>query len=321
MLALIARHSPIIMPLCAVLGFCVPALAEATLRWLPEILFFMMFFALLGINQKQLILLLTRPAIWRFALLQTVGFCLFCSAGAYILGVRGDLLLALAAISATAPLFGSAVVVNAVGFDPMKAMAQTIAATLLMPLPLLLILKLLSTAGAELNLALYFQRLLIYISTPIVLAVVLRRLIPGDVLTRYYPSVARFNVLLLMCFPIGLISGFRRLFDHNPLQAAWMLGLGVLLVAVFYFGTYLLYRKQGEADAIPAALVSGGRNLMLSYIITTPFTGPLFLPLVGAVQLPIFSLAFIGKLMARRHFAAQAANPSATEPPSAPPRH
>ncbi len=299
MLSFIAKHSPIIMPLCAVLGFAVPGLADATLRWLPEILFFLMFFALLGMNQKQLILQLARAPVWRFALLQSVGFCLACTGAAYGFGLRGDLLLAIAAISATAPLFGSAVVVKTVGFDPLPAMAQTIAATLVMPLPLLLVLKFFASDAAELDFGLYFQRLLVYISTPIVLAVVLRRLLPDAWLTRYYPSVARFNVILLMAFPIGLISGFRQLYLNSPSQALWMLGLGTLLVMVFYWGTYLLYRRQGKAAAISAALVSGGRNLMLSYIITVPFTGPMFLPLVGAMQLPIFSLAFIGKLMAK----------------------
>lgn len=299
----ISRHSPAIMPFCALFGFVLPDIADAVLTWLPEILFFLMFFALLGINQKQLLLRLTHAAVWRFALLQCVGFCLLCGGCAYLCGARGDLLLAVAAAGATAPLFGSAVIVKAVGFDPLEAMAQTIAATLLMPLSLLLILQLLAADGAGLKLWLYVQRLLVYIAGPMVLAVVLRRILPEGLLARYYPQVGRFNVLLLMAFPIGLIGGYRRFFDQDPLAALGFFGLGLLLAAVFYFGAYLLYRKHGDDTAIPAALVCGGRNLILAYTITAPFMGSLFLPLIGAMQLPVFSLPFLGKIMARRHFA------------------
>ena len=303
LLSHISKHSPAIMPFCAVFGFVFPHIADAVLQWLPEILFFLMFFALLGINQKALIVRLIHASVWRFALLQCVGFCLLAGGAASLFGVRGDLLLAVSAAGATAPLFGSAVMVKAVGFDPLEAMAQTIAATLLMPLPLLLILQLWAADGAELNLWLYVQRLLIYIAGPIVLAVLLRRILPGDLLTRYYPEVGKFNVLLLMTFPIGLIGGYRHFFDQDTVAALWFLGFGVLLVALFYFGTYWLYRRYGDDVAIPAALVCGGRNLILAYTITTPFMGSLFLPLIGAMQLPIFSLPFIGKIMARRYFA------------------
>lgn len=302
----ISRHSTLIMPFCAVLGFAFPTVADALLDWLPEILFFLMFFALLGINQQQLVRRLAQAAVWRFAVLQCMGFCLLAGGAAYVLGARGDLLLAVAAAGATAPLFGSAVMVQAVGFDPLEAMAQTIAATLIMPWPLWAVLQWLAADGAALNLWLYGQRLLVYILGPIALAVVVRRILPGGVLGRYYPVVGQFNILLLLTFPVGLMGGYRHFCDHNPAAALWFLGLGCMLVLLFYFGAYCCYRRYGDAVAIPAALVCGGRNLLLAYTITTPFMGSLFLPLIGAMQLPVFSLPFVGKIMARRHCAARA---------------
>ena len=52
MLKFIARHSTIFMPFCALIGFLFPQLSNAVLPFLPQVLFFLMFFTLLGIDQK-----------------------------------------------------------------------------------------------------------------------------------------------------------------------------------------------------------------------------------------------------------------------------
>ena len=52
MLSFIARHSTVIMPLCGIIGFIFPDLSNFVLGYLPEVLFFLMFFTLLGIDQK-----------------------------------------------------------------------------------------------------------------------------------------------------------------------------------------------------------------------------------------------------------------------------
>ncbi|MFW1531361.1 hypothetical protein ACEWAM_22890, partial [Vibrio parahaemolyticus] len=70
---------------------------------------------------------------------------------------------------------------------------------------------------------------------------------------------------------------------------------------VFYFTAYIIYRRFGYENAIVAALVCGGRNVLLSYTITVPFMGAVFLPLLGAFQLPMFCLPLLGKYMAKRH--------------------
>lgn len=220
---------------------------------------------------------------------------------AYLLGVRGDLLLAIAGLSATAPLFGTGAIVNAVGFDALLAMAKTITATLVMPVSLLVILWLLGSKDAHLDFVLYVKRLLIYIIAPMILAVAARQYIPRDKLNIYYPKIAKFNIILLMMFPLGLMSGFRHTFDTNPMQALSLFGLGTALSLVFYFSAYFLYRRFGYENAIISALACGGRNVLLAYTITTPFMGAMFLPLIGAYQLPSFCLPLLGKKMVKWH--------------------
>lgn len=301
MLRFIARHSTLIMPLCAVVGFVLPDLSNAVLAYLPEVLFFLMFFTLLGIDQYALLKRIVTKYVWGFAVLQSAGMSLVLVLISYALGVRGDLLLAIAGLGATAPLFGSGALVNAVGFDAQLAMAKTIAATLVMPCTLLGVLWLLGDKNAHLDLATYIKRLVIYIIMPMVLAVAARRFIAPDILSRYYPKVAQFNILLLLLFPLGLMAGFRETFDQDIWQALSLLALSSVLALFFYFSAYFIYRRFGYENAIVAAIVCGGRNVLLAYTITVPFMGAMFLPLLGAFQLPAFCLPMLGKYMVKRH--------------------
>ncbi|ELA09459.1 hypothetical protein MOMA_03615 [Moraxella macacae 0408225] len=300
MLKFIARNSTIFMPLCALFGFLFPQVSNTVLPFLPQILFFLMFFTLLGINQKQLITRLATLPVWLYALFQAGGFCVIVTIIAYLFGAKGDLLLAISALAATAPLFGSGAIVNAVGFDALLAMAKTIAATLIMPLSLLIVLWLLGSPDARVDFAIYFQRLLIYIVAPMLLAVVVRQAVSLENLNKIYPKIAQFNIILLLMFPLGLMGGFRATFDKSPTNALLLMALAWILAFGFYFGAYFLYLKKGKELAIICALVCGGRNVLLTYTIATPFLGAIFLPLIGALQLPMFCLPLIGKIMAKK---------------------
>lgn len=300
MLKFIARNSTIFIPLCALFGFLFPQVSNAVLPFLPQILFFLMFFTLLGIDQKKLVARFATTPVWLYAVFQAGVFCVIVTVLAYLFGARGDLLLAISALGATAPLFGSGAIVNAVGFDALLAMAKTISATLIMPLSLLVVLWLLGSADARVDFAIYFQRLLIYIVAPMLLAVVVRQTVSLENLNKIYPKVAQFNIILLLMFPLGLMGGFRATFDKSPMNALLLMGLAWGLAFGFYFGAYFLYLKKGKEIAIISALVCGGRNVLLTYTIATPFLGTVFLPLIGALQLPMFCLPLVGKTMARK---------------------
>lgn len=286
------------MPLCSIIGLLFPNVSNAVLPWLPQILFFLMFFTLLGIDQKALFGKLALSSVWGFATFQNVILCLLTVITGFLLGIRGDLLLAITAFGATAPLFGSGAIVNAMGFDALLAMAKTIVATLIMPVTLFMVLWLLAGNDAHLDIVAYGKRLVIYIVMPMLLSVVIKRIIPSQTLANYYPKVGQFNVILLLMFPLGLMGGFRELFDANPVQAMYLLAVAVGLTLFIFASTYILYRSKGDKQrAVISATVSSGRNVLLTYTIAMPFLGAMFLPLIGAIQLPMFSIPFFAKKM------------------------
>ncbi|PIE47718.1 MAG: lantibiotic ABC transporter permease [Gammaproteobacteria bacterium] len=295
LLKLVSKYSTILMPIASIIGLLLPNVSNAILPWLPQILFFLMFFTLLGIAQSSLLVTLSKKSVWRFALLQNVVITMIVAGLGYVFGIQLDLLLALAAVGATAPLFGSGAIINAMGFDALLAMAQTIAATLIMPVTLFIVLTVLAEEGAYLDIVEYGQRLLIYIIMPMLLSVIVRKGLPDYLLRKYYPKVAQFNVILVLAFPLGLMGGFRQTFDDSPVQAIQLLLIALLFVMFIFVLTYLLYRHQGKKMAVIAATVSSGRNVLLTYTIAMPFLGTLFLPLIGALQLPMFFTPFFAK--------------------------
>lgn len=280
---------------CCGLGFLLPNVSRLLLPVLPYILFFLMFFTLLGINQRQLLRRLASPDPWLFALLHIGLMCVLFTGLAYILGARGALLLAIAAITATAPLFATGALVKSVGYDALQAMANTIAATIMMPALLLVVLWLFAADNSEMDFAAYIRRLLIYITGPMLLAGFIRHYVDDHLLERIYPKISQIAVVLVFAFPFGLIAGLREAINND-----WQQGLVLLVIAsVLCFGSfilgYLIYRRGGAHAAIPAAIASGSRNVLLTYTIAGAYLGVMYLPLIGALQLPMYTMPLIAR--------------------------
>ncbi|UJF24845.1 hypothetical protein L0B52_01530 [Suttonella sp. R2A3] len=272
----LAHHGPIVMVACCILGFIFPDLSQMLLPTLPYFLFFLMFFTLLGINQRQLLRRMASPRPWLFALLQTGLMCVFCTGLAYLLGARGALLLAIAATTATAPLFATSALVKSIGYDALQAMAYTIAATIIMPVILLVVLWLFAAPDSRIDFGVYTQRLLIFIGGPILLAGFIRQYVNEHILERIYPKVSQIAVILVFTFPFGLVAGFR-----HSVNTDWQYGLILLAIAsVICFGTcilgFFIYRREGLDEAIPAAIASGSRNVLLTLTIAGTYLDTVF---------------------------------------------
>lgn len=289
----INKYSAYYMVLACFIGFFSTTVASAVLSVLPQVLFFLMCFTLLGINQKQLLRALCQPVVWRYGVFHSVGMTVVFVGLAYLLGARGDLLLAIAAMMATGALFGTSAIVRSMGFLPMYAMALTIASTLLMPLVLYVNLMLFQTGAVELDLVLYSKRLLIFLVGPMLLSAVVHHFFTETQLHRVHSKLSRVTILLVMAFPIGLSGAFRGLVDVSPWSGLMIFLMGVVLCLGLFALTFYVYRKQSFEQAISAAVASGGRNALLTFTIAAPFVGSDFMPLVGAMQLPIYAMPLL----------------------------
>ena len=299
LLNFISHHSALFMILATIMGFLLPSWADVVLPFLPMVLFFLMFFTLMAINQHKLVQALSQPAVWLYALLHTVGMSVLFIGVCYVVGIRGDLLLAVAAIMATGSLFATPAIVRSIGFEPLYAMALTIASTLIMPVVLFANLWLFQTGSVSLDMVLYVKRLLIFIVGPMAISALVHRWVAEEVLLKVHQQLSKVTLLLVMSFPFGLIGKYRSLFDSDPIHALILLIFSMVIVTVLFWLNFYLYRKSTTERRISAAVASGGRNVLLTFTIAAPFLGTQYLPLIGAMQFPIYALPLISRAWMR----------------------
>lgn len=300
----INKHSAYLLIAACLAGFAMPEASNALLPKLPVVLFFLMFFTLLGMNQPKLLKVLAWPMVWRYAVFHTLGMSILFVGTAFLLGLRGENLLALAGVTATGALFGTPAIVRSIGVAhrenetpaPMVAMALTIASTILMPVVLLVNLWLCAstaTGAIELDWALYGERLLIFIAGPMLLSFIVHSLFDEGTLHRVHAPLSKVTIVLLACFPFGLVGAFREYVNRD-----WSHGVLFLFGAVFVcFALFAFmlwwYRASPMALRVSAAVASGGRNVLLTHTVAGVFLGSAFLPLIGAMQLPVYALPLV----------------------------
>lgn len=277
-----------------------PDTSASALPYLPYVLFALMLFTLLGIDQRALIKAIADLSAWKYAALHCGVTTLIVASIAVSLGAGTDFLLAVTGVCATGTLFATPAIVRSVGFAPLKAMAYTITSTLLMPLALFINLTLFSDDSFTLDLQSYSLRLAIFIVGPMAISALVHRVVKHDHLARVHAKLAQFTIVLVFSFPFGLSGQYRFLWEDDQPFAIAMLFIAFAICVLFFIIGMWVYRKQGREAAYVAAITSGNRNVLLTYSVAGGYLGPLYLPLIGALQLPIYLQPVIVKAMIKR---------------------
>ncbi|WP_241910698.1 hypothetical protein [Enterovibrio norvegicus] len=301
MLAFLSKHSSTLLALAAVFGFLLPDLSQAALPFLPYILFVLMLFTLIGIDQPLLVKALFKKEAWLYALLHGGVTTVVVASIALLFNASSELLLALTAVCATGSLFATPAIVRSMGFEPLKAMAFTIASTLMMPVILYLNLTLFSGDNFALDMKSYCLRLAVFIFGPMGLSFLIHKSMSKDRLTRMHSKLAQFTVLLVFSFPFGLAGQYRWLWNSDREFAIAMFFLALAICVLFFIVGFVCYRKHGKEEAFIAAITAGNRNVLLTYSVAGAFLGPLYLPLIGALQLPTYMQPIVIRFLLKRH--------------------
>lgn len=203
MFSLLARYSSVCLVLAAIAGFLFPAASNAVFPYLPYVLFLLMLFTLLGINQPTLVKALCRPRAWIYAVVHTA-LLTVCSCGiAYALGSSKETILAVSGIAATGSLFATPAIARSVGLDALEAMSYTITSTLLKPLVLYINLTLFSDDAFALNVSGYIARLLIFIFGPMLLSALVHHFVSDKHLKPIHSKLSQYTIILVFSFPFG----------------------------------------------------------------------------------------------------------------------
>ncbi len=301
MLVFLSKHSSTLLALAAVFGFLLPDLSQAVLPFLPYILFVLMLFTLIGIDQPLLVKALFKKEAWLYALLHGGVTTVIVASIALVFNASSALLLALTAVCATGSLFATPAIVRSMGFEPLKAMAFTIASTLMMPVVLYINLTLFSGDNFALDMKSYCLRLAVFIFGPMGLSFLIHKSVSKNRLTRVHGKLAQFTVLLVFSFPFGLAGQYRWLWNSDREFAIAMFFLALAICVLFFIVGFVCYRKHGKEEAFVAAITAGNRNVLLTYSVAGAFLGPLYLPLIGALQLPTYMQPIVIRFLLKRH--------------------
>ncbi len=228
---------------------------------------------------------------------------------AWLLGASTALLLAISGICATGSLFATPAIIRSLGMDALIAMAYTIASTLMMPVVLFVNLTIFSGDAFSLDLQSYVIRLVVFIVGPMAFAAVFHALVKPEKLKRIHGKLAQFTIVLVFSFPLGLVGPFGEIWQNNQAYALELLAISVAICILFFAIAYGLYRRQGQAASMIAAVTAVNRNVLLTYTVAGVALGPVFLPLIGAIQLPIYLQPLLVRWVMRHAHRAETQTP------------
>ncbi|OLQ71250.1 hypothetical protein BIT28_03550 [Photobacterium proteolyticum] len=299
MLSFLSRHSSLLLIIAAVCGFAFPSASAAVFPYLPYILFCLMLFTLLGMQQRELIKMLALRSVWLYAGFHSVFLSLVSCSIALLAGASASLTLAISAVAATGSLFATPAIARSVGLEPLKAMAITISSTLLMPVVLYVNLLLFQDSSFSLDMQSYLQRLVIFIFGPMLFSAVCYRVVPRNLLSRVHAKLSQVTILLVLAFPFGLIGPFREVFDQSYSAGIVFFFIGLAICALYFLAGYVAYARAGINEGLLAAITSANRNVLLTFTVAGSYLGPDFLILMGAIQLPTYCLPMLVKWLNR----------------------
>lgn len=312
MLSFISKHSSVLLIVATLTGFFWPEASLAVFPVLPYVLFFLMLFTLLGIEQKALLKVLKEKNCWIYTLLHSVVMTVISCSLAVLFGASDSLLVSIAAVSATGSLFATPAIARSIGLNALTAMAMTITTTLLMPVVLYVNLLIFQNDEFSLDITSYLIRLVVFIACPMAFSALVYHFVPRPTLTRVHGKLSQVTIILVFTFPFGLVGPLREAFDSSPSLAINYIFISFCLCFLFFISCIFVYLRQGKDVALLAAITSSNRNVLLTFTVAGTYLGPDFLILLGALQIPTYALPlfvrWINNYITTRHLSPQTNN-------------
>jgi BASS family bile acid:Na+ symporter len=205
-------------------------------------------------------------------------------------------------LQAAGPPIGSAAAFAMfLGLEASLCMVSTVWATLALPLTLTgVVAWLLPQYGIEVDLGLFFARVLMLVALPFAVSALLRRWIGVRRLQARDAELAGLNVVMLVIFAVAVMEGVQDLLWSDTRLAVSLLAMACASVAVGHAAGYALCRWRGLNTAYTGALLSGNRNMGLLLVVTAGTAGSWFSLYVAIVQIPMyFAPLLLGPWLAR----------------------
>jgi len=188
-------------------------------------------------------------------------------------------------------LFAAPMLAGLLDLNRQRALQSMILSTLCMPASLYLFLSIHHGAHVQLDLYEYIQRAVIFLGTPIVILFAYRMLCRSlsTTVTKKIEAGSHWgSIFALLIFGMGITHPVAVQMYTNPTLVVFYLFLVSVLSVGMYALTVVVMHSYGIKEAMTAGILSGFRNVGLSFALVGDMLGSGLALYVGLSMLPIF---------------------------------
>lgn len=274
------------------IGLGVPAIADLLRPWALPALFLVIVFSLVPfarLPSHELICVnqdLARIVLWQQAVLP----CIVIAAGV-VARFPDSVILLLIVTVCSGSLFSSPALAELLGLDRQNALQAMVLSTVFMPISLFLFLSAFMGEQANLDLAAYGWRTVVFLIVPFVFLAIYRPVAQrmSDVAIRKVGFASRWaTIVALLVFGTGLMSAVSEKIETNPSKVVFLLVMATFLCVLMMMLTTIVMYRFGHRQALTAAIVSGFRNIGLGYALVGEMIGPDLAVYAGISLVPVF---------------------------------
>ncbi len=188
-------------------------------------------------------------------------------------------------------LFAAPMLAGLLDLNRQRALQSMILSTLCMPASLYLFLSLHHGAHVQLDLNEYIQRAIIFLGTPVVVLFAYRfvsRSLSAHAAKKVEEGSYWGSILALLVFGMGITHPVAVQMYTDPGLVVFYLSIVSVLSVGMYVLTVVVMHSYGIREAMTAGILSGFRNVGLSFALVGDMLGSELALYVGLSMLPIF---------------------------------
>ncbi|MGH1440341.1 MAG: hypothetical protein ACRBBR_09545 [Cellvibrionaceae bacterium] len=290
-LGFLGRHASIALPISVTLGLILPSLSEALEPFLIPALLIPLTLSLVRIETKQLFAATKK---WKIISLLSLWILVLSPILIYLLlsvtSIPTPIKMAAVIAAAAPPVTACAAIALFLRLDAATTVVITVVTMLLVPITLPPIVYYLADLNIELELWQLSFRLVGFIFTAFLLAMLIKRIRTAEQIVPIAPILDGISVVFISLFIIGVMRGVTDLFLKEP-EFVWLtLAVSSGLIFVLYLISAAIFWRLGSSTAMAIGLASGNCNLGLMYLVLSD-QAPLELLIFFAIgQIPMYCL-------------------------------
>ncbi len=293
-----------ILALSIFIGLNVHSVAHAVAPLALPALFFVATFSLVSLASYDFRQILRiSPVMWRIVIWQQ----LFLPVIVLFLGrfflVEDEILLFVLITATAGSLFATPAIVGLLQLDDLKAVQGVVLSTFFTPVSLYIFMTIKQGEHTDIDFVHFVERICLFLVLPALslycYKIATQRLEPSakvktEIASRWLALFA------LIIFGIAVMDPVNHRLAENPTQVLFYLSVSTFAGLAMYGMTAWLFRKSGLLESRTAAILTGFRNIGLSYGLVGDMIGDEFAVYVGIAMVPTFVVPFLLNIASNR---------------------